>query len=169
MCDAGFGVVLAELITPDEAERGTIELDGGPLASRVGALVDWVTRYPYAEGLGVGVYGTSTAVAPVLAAAAALPVEVQAVAARGGRPDLAGQQLKRVHQPTLLIIGGDDAPALPRARETLRRLPGEARLEIVPGASHLFDEPGVLERAAFLAREWLLLHLRPVARMSAHH
>ncbi|MGH3379967.1 MAG: dienelactone hydrolase family protein [Actinoallomurus sp.] len=169
MCDAGLGVVLAELITPNEAERGTIELDGGPLASRAAALIDWVTRYPYAEGLGVGVYGTSTAVAPVLAAAAALPGKVQAVAVRGGRPDLAGQQLNRVYQPTLLIVGGDDAPALPRARETLGRLHGEARLKIVPGASHLFDEPGVLEQAAFLACEWFLLHLRPVARTPAHH
>lgn len=168
MCDAGLGVMLAELITPVEAERGTIELEGGPLSSRVTALIDWVAQYRYAEGLGLGVYGTSTAVTPVLIATAARPYAVQAVVTRGGRPELAGRQLERIHPPTLLIVGGNDVPGLARARATLQRLPAERCLKIVSGASHLFNEPGTVEQAAILAREWFLLHLRPVPGVSAH-
>lgn len=167
MCDAGLGVVLAELITPGEAERGSIETEGGPLASRVTALIDWVARYRHAQGLSIGVYGTSTAAAPVLTAAAALPDTIRAIATRGGRPDLAGQYLNRIYQPTLLIVGGDDAPALTCARETLQQLSGPADIKVVPGASHLFSEPNTLENAACLARRWFLQHLRPASQCGA--
>jgi putative phosphoribosyl transferase len=123
-----------------------------------------VTMYSHTEGLGVGLFGASTGAAAALAAAAERPGTVQAVVSRGGRPDLAGEHLSHVSQPTLLLVGGDDPVVMDLNREALALLPGEARLEIVPGASHLFEEPGTLEQAARLARDWFLLHLRPMAR-----
>lgn len=115
----------------------------------------------------MGMYGTSTTAAPVLGAAAACPAAVQAIVVRGGRPDLAGRRLEQVHQPTLLIVGGNDPSAQVRARETLQRLPAEGCLEIVSGASYLFNEPGALEQAALLAIKWFLRHLKPAAQASA--
>jgi dienelactone hydrolase len=166
---AGLATVLADLLTPAEEQRdawtGELRFAISLLATRVAALTDWVTMYSRTEGLGVGLFGASTGAAAALVAAAERPGTVQAVVSRGGRPDLAGQYLDRVHQPTLLIVGGDDVGVIELNREALRQLPGEARLEIVPGASHLFEEPGTLERVAELARDWFLLHLRPVA----HH
>jgi pimeloyl-ACP methyl ester carboxylesterase len=167
---AGLATVLADLLTPAEEQRdawtGELRFAISLLATRVAALTDWVTMYSRTEGLGVGLFGASTGAAAALVAAAERPGTVQAVVSRGGRPDLAGQYLDRVHQPTLLIVGGDDdVSVIELNREALRQLPGEARLEIVPGASHLFEEPGTLERVAELARDWFLLHLRPVA----HH
>jgi putative phosphoribosyl transferase len=166
--DAGLATVLADLLTPAEEQRDvwTAELRFaiGMLATRVAALTDWVTAYSHTEGLGVGLFGASTGAAAALVAAADRPGTVQAVVSRGGRPDLAGEYLHLVRQPTLLIVGGDDTPVIDLNRRALRELPGEARLEIVPGASHLFEEPGTLEQAARLARDWYLLHLRPVAQ-----
>ncbi|GAB2835105.1 dienelactone hydrolase family protein [Actinoallomurus bryophytorum] len=166
---AGLATVLTDLLTPAEEQRDawTAELrfSIGLLAARVAALTDWVRMYSHTEGLGVGVFGASTGAAAALVAAAERPGTVQAVVSRGGRPDLAGEHLSDVFQPTLLLVGGDDPVVIDLNREALTRLPGEARLEIVPGASHLFEEPGTLEQAARLARDWFLLHLRPVA----HH
>jgi putative phosphoribosyl transferase len=169
--EAGLATILADLLTLAEEQRdawtGELRFDIGLLSARVAAMTDWVTMYSRTEGLGVGLFGASTGAAAALVAAAERPEAVQAVVSRGGRPDLAGEYLDRVGQPTLLIVGGDDPVVIELNREALRRLPGEARLEIVPGASHLFAEPGTLERVAALARDWFLLHLRPVGAQHA--
>jgi pimeloyl-ACP methyl ester carboxylesterase len=107
----------------------------------------------------VGCFGASTGAAAALIAAAERPDRVRAVVSRGGRPDLAGDALRRVTAPTLLIVGGNDAEVLRLNRQALKTLPGEARLEVVPGATHLFEEPGALARVAALARDWFVRHL----------
>jgi dienelactone hydrolase len=166
--EAGLATVLADLLTQVEEQRDawTAELrfDIRMLATRVAALADWVTAYSHTEGLGVGLFGASTGAAAALVAAAERPGTTQAVVSRGGRPDLAGEYLHLVHQPTLLIVGGEDKAVIDLNRRALRELPGEGRLEIIPGASHLFEEPGALEQVARLAGDWFLLHLRPVAQ-----
>ncbi|HYZ53122.1 MAG TPA: dienelactone hydrolase family protein [Streptosporangiaceae bacterium] len=169
---AGLATVLADLLTPAEEERDiwTAELrfDIGLLATRVAALTDWVAADERTAGLGIGLFGASTGAAAALVAAAERPETVQAVVSRGGRPDLAGEYLRRVRQPTLLIVGGDDIVVIELNRQAMEQLAGEARLEIVPGASHLFEEPGTLEQVARLARDWFLLHLRPVTHRVGH-
>jgi putative phosphoribosyl transferase len=170
--DAGLASVLVDLLTPAEEQRdawtGELRFAVAMLATRVAGIAEWVTAYANTEGLGVGLFGASTGAAAALIAAAERPDTVQAVVSRGGRPDLAGEYLHLAHQPTLLIVGQNDEPVIDLNRRALRELPGEGRLEIVPGASHLFEEPGTLERAARLARDWFLLHLRPAARPVGH-
>ncbi len=164
---AGLATVLADLLTPGEEERDalTAELrfDIGLLAGRVTALADWALEYERTMGLGLGLFGASTGAAAALVAAAARPATVQAIVSRGGRPDLAGEFLGRVRRPTLLIVGQRDTVVIELNREAMEHLAGEARLEIVPGASHLFEEPGSLEQVASLAKDWFLLHVRPIA------
>jgi pimeloyl-ACP methyl ester carboxylesterase len=128
----------------------------------VTALVDWVADQPDTAGLGIGLFGASTGAAAALVAAAARPDEAQAVVSRGGRPDLAGGYLAQVRQPTLLIVGQLDPVVIDVNGRALDRLPGERQLVVVPGASHLFAEPGTLEQVARLARDWFLAHLRSV-------
>jgi putative phosphoribosyl transferase len=163
---AGLVTVLADLLTPAEEQRdawtGELRFDIGLLANRVAALTDWVVAEERTRGLGVGLFGASTGAAAALVAAATRPDAVQAVVSRGGRPDLAGEFLGRVRQPTLLIVGGHDTIVIKINEEAMKQLAGEARLEIVPGASHLFEEPGALEQVARLARDWFVRHLRPV-------
>jgi putative phosphoribosyl transferase len=163
---AGLATVLADLLTPAEERRDarTAELrfNIGLLAARVAALTDWVAAAKRTAGRGAGLFGASTGAAAALVAAAGRPETVQAVVSRGGRPDLAGQYLRGVRQPTLLIVGGADTVVIELNRQAMEQLAGEARLEIVPGASHLFEEPGTLEQVARLARDWFLRHLRPV-------
>jgi pimeloyl-ACP methyl ester carboxylesterase len=108
-------------------------------------------------------FGASTGAAAALVAAAERPQVVQAVVSRGGRPDLAGEALARVHQPTLLIVGGRDEIVIDLNRQAMQYLAGEVRLEIVPGATHLFEEPGALEEVARLARDWFIRYLSPQA------
>jgi dienelactone hydrolase len=172
LSDAGLATVLADLLTPAEEQRdawtGELRFDIGLLAARVVALTDWLTMYSRTEELGIGYFGASTGAAAALVAAAERPGAAQAVVSRGGRPDLAGEYLHRVYQPTLLIVGGNDVGVIELNREALRQLPGEARLEIVPGATHLFEETGALEQVTELARDWFLLHLRPVAHPAGH-
>jgi len=164
--EAGLATVLADLLTPAEEQRDawTSELRFaiGMLATRVTALADWVTAYSHTRELGLGLFGASTGAAAALVAATERPDTVQAVVSRGGRPDLAGEYLHLTNQPTLLIVGGDDPAVIDLNRRALRELPGEGRLEIIPGASHLFEEHGALERVARQASDWFLLHLRPV-------
>jgi putative phosphoribosyl transferase len=164
---AGLATVLADLLTSEEehldARTGRLRFDIGLLATRVIALTDWVTRHEQTGGLAVGLFGASTGAAAALVAAAERPATVAAVVSRGGRPDLAGDYLRAVHQPTLLIVGGRDEHVIELNRQAQRRLAGEARLEIVPGATHLFEEPGALEQVARLARDWFVRHLRRVA------
>ena len=163
---AGLATVLADLLTPAEervdARTGELRFDISLLAGRVVALTDWFATHEPTAGLGVGLFGASTGAAAALVAAAQRPEAVQAVVSRGGRPDLAGEYLPRVRQPTLLIVGGRDEVVLELNRRAMESLGGEKRLEIVPGATHLFEEPGALEQVARLARDWFVAHLRLV-------
>ncbi|HZO65488.1 MAG TPA: dienelactone hydrolase family protein [Kribbellaceae bacterium] len=160
---AGLATVLADLLTPDEEEldrrTGAFRFDIGLLAGRVTALADWAANDELTAGLGLGMFGASTGAAAALVAAAARPTEVRAVVSRGGRPDLADDSLPLVRQPTLLIVGELDTAVLELNRAALRRLAGTARLEIVPGATHLFEEPGALDQVARLARDWFVHEL----------
>jgi dienelactone hydrolase len=162
---AGLATVLADLLTPEEeqldARTGQLRFDIGLLAIRVIALTDWVAGNEPTTGLPVGLFGASTGAAAALVAAAERPAAVGAVVSRGGRPDLAGEHLRAVHQPTLLIVGGRDDVVIELNREAMTQLGGEARLEIVAGATHLFEEPGALEQVARLARDWFVRHLSP--------
>jgi putative phosphoribosyl transferase len=160
---AGLATVLADLLTEQEervdARTRELRFDINLLAVRVIALTDWVTGYDQTAGLPVGLFGASTGAAAALVAAAARPDPVRAVVSRGGRPDLAGEFLRLVRPPTLLIVGQNDATVIELNRRAAQQLSGETRLAIVPGATHLFEEPGALEQAAALARDWFLRHL----------
>ena len=163
LVQAGLATLLMDLLT---AEEETIDLrtrhlrfDVALLGRRVIATIDWLDADPTVGQLPVGCFGASTGAAAALIAAAERPERVGAVVSRGGRPDLAGQALRRVTAPTLLIVGGNDIEVLRLNRQALGMLAAEARLEIVPGATHLFEEPGALERVALLARDWFLRHL----------
>jgi dienelactone hydrolase len=157
--DGGLGTLLLDLLTAAEEQidsrtaelRFNIEL----LSARVLAAVDWAGGQPDTEALPLGLFGASTGAAAALVAAAERPAQVRAVVSRGGRPDLAGAVLSRVRAATLLIVGGSDLQVLEINRAALRQLPGEKQLEIVAGASHLFDEPGALAEVGRLARQWL--------------
>jgi putative phosphoribosyl transferase len=164
---AGLATVLADLLTPEEEQvdvrTGALRFDIELLSGRVTALTDRLVEQERLADLGVGLFGASTGAAAALVAAAARPA-VEAVVSRGGRPDLAGGHLRRVRQPTLLIVGGRDRTVLELNRGAMEELGGETRLEIVPGASHLFEEPGALDEVARLARDWFVRHLRRVPR-----
>ena len=159
---AGLATMLADLLTIEEervdARTGQLRFDIGLLATRVIALTDWVTGHDRTTGLPVGLFGASTGAAAALVAAAERPEAFAAVVSRGGRPDLAGDDLRAVRQPTLLIVGGRDEVVLDLNRRAMEQLAGEASLEIVPGATHLFEEPGALEQVARLVRDWFTLH-----------
>jgi dienelactone hydrolase len=164
---AGLATVLADLLTPQEeevdAQTGRLRFDISMLGWRVTALTDWVVDHEPTKGLDVGLFGASTGAAAALVAAANRPETVLAVVSRGGRPDLAGEALHRVRQPTLLIVGERDTVVIELNRQAMRLLSGEVRLEIVPRATHLFEEPGALQEVARLARDWFLAYL------GAHH
>jgi putative phosphoribosyl transferase len=165
---AGLVTVLADLLTPEEEQAdmrtGALRFDIDLLSGRVTALTDWLIEQERLADLGVGLFGASTGAAAALVAAAARTAAVQAVVSRGGRPDLAGGHLRQVRQPTLLIVGGRDRAVLELNRGAMEELGGETRLEIVPGASHLFEEPGALDEVARLARDWFVRHLKPAPR-----
>jgi putative phosphoribosyl transferase len=162
---AGLATVLADLLTAEEerldARTGALRFDIGLLAERVAALTDWLVEREDTAHLGVGLFGASTGAAAALVAATARPASVETVVSRGGRPDLAGGLLRLVRQPVLLVVGERDPTVLDLNRRAMRELGGETGLEVVSGASHLFEEPGALERVAALARDWFLAHLRP--------
>jgi dienelactone hydrolase len=163
LVQAGLATLLMDLLTAEEeavdVRTGHLRFDVALLGRRVIATIDWLAADPAVGALPVGCFGASTGAAAALIAAADRPERVGAVVSRGGRPDLAGDALRRVAAPTLLIVGGDDIEVLRLNQQALGMLPGEARLEIVPGATHLFQEPGALERVAALARDWFLRHL----------
>lgn len=155
---ANFGTLLFDLLSDqEEAERANV-FDVELLAGRLRLATDWIAARPATETLTVGYFGASTGAAAALVAAADDP-RVRAVVSRGGRPDLAGDFLPRVVAPTLLIVGGADLPVLELNRAAFARLGGVKRLEVVPGATHLFEEAGALENVAALARLWFLEHL----------
>jgi putative phosphoribosyl transferase len=160
---AGLVTVLADLLTPAEEQvddrTGELRFDIGMLATRVVALTDWVAGYEPTAGLSAGLFGASTGAAAALVAAAERPGTVRASVSRGGRPDLAGDALDAVVQPTMLIVGERDEVVIQLNRAAMERLRGETRLAVVPGATHLFSEPGALEEVARLARDWFSRHL----------
>ena len=160
---AGLGTLLFDLLTPEEEaldirtreHRFNINL----LAERLVHATKWATQQEQTRNLRIGYFGSSTGGAAALVAAAKLPQDVGAVVSRGGRPDLAGDFLPKVQAPTLLIVGSNDDVVIElneRARDQTRC---EVKLEIIPGATHLFEEPGALEKVAKLASDWFLLHL----------
>jgi putative phosphoribosyl transferase len=161
--DAGLATVLTDLLTPDEERldsmTGQFRFNIGLLAERVTGVTDWAATHEPIAGLSIGLFGASTGAAAALVAAANRPDQVRAVVSRGGRPDLAGDYLESVRQPTLLIVGELDDEVINLNRFAMRRLAGEKELVIVPGATHLFEEPGTLQEVARLAAEWFTRHL----------
>src|SRR5215212_11477559 len=145
---AGLGTLLIDLLTRDEDEidRFTrqFRFDIGLLADRLTGAIDWLERQPETRELPIGLFGASTGAAAALRAAAARPNRVQAVVSRGGRPDLAGDALERVLAPALLIVGADDTPVISLNEAARRRMKAPVETRLVPGASHLFEEPGTL-------------------------
>jgi len=157
--DAGLATLLFDLLTPgEERDRGNV-FDVALLARRLSDATDWVRRRPDLGALPVGYFGASTGAAAALVAAARPGAAVAAVVSRGGRPDLAGPALPAVDAPTLLIVGGEDHVVLGLNRDARARLGGPSELTIIPGATHLFEEPGTLRAAAEAARDWLVEHL----------
>ena len=156
---AGVGTLLFDLLTEVEAADREKVFDIPLLAERLLHGTNWIESQPEVTGLPVGYFGASTGAAAALVAAAQDGRAVRAIVSRGGRPDLAGDFLSRVRAPTLLIVGGDDEPVIQMNRSALSRLVGVKELVIVPGATHLFEEPGTLEEVARLASEWFVRHL----------
>ncbi len=155
-----LGTVLMDLLTPAEERSdqfsGHLRFDIPFLARRVIAVVDDMRAQ---SKLPIGLFGASTGAAAALVVAAARPTNVYAVVSRGGRPDLAGDALAKTRAPTLLIVGGEDHEVLELNRKAMARITAEAKIEIVPGASHLFHEPGALETVSHLAANWFTTHL----------
>ena len=163
----GLATLLFDLLSQaEEAEESRLHRFDIPLlARRLVSATDWVSGRSETRGLRIGYFGASTGAAAALVAAAERPFVVSAVVSRGGRPDLAGDALGRVAAPTLLVVGGEDRPVLELNRWAQRRLRVPTELAVIPGASHLFEEPGALEEVARLAAAWLGRHL--VAALSS--
>jgi putative phosphoribosyl transferase len=160
---ARLATLLIDLLTAHEEEEdrytGHLRFDIQLLSRRVVAATDWLLSQPATQNLKIGYFGASTGAAAALVAAAERPLAVGAVVSRGGRPDLAGSALLEVRAPTLLIVGSKDTQVIELNRKAFSLLKTEKRLEIIPGASHLFEEPGTLEKVAELAREWFTRYL----------
>ena len=161
---AAFGTLLLDLLTPDEEAEDALTTEFrfniALLGERVVAAVDWLQSRSNGPQLPVAIFGASTGAAAALIAAAERPRIVRAVISRGGRPDLADSALPQVEAPTLLIVGGDDAPVIEMNRSAMRRMRAPVQIEIVPGATHLFEEPGALEQVASLATAFCRRHLK---------
>ena len=161
--EARLATLLMDLLTADEEaidlQTQRLRFDISLLADRLVGATDWLAQNPDTRDLTIGYFGASTGAAAALVAAAERPDAVGAIVSRGGRPDLAGAALARVRAPTLLIVGGNDLPVIGMNREAMAQLHVEHKLEIVPGATHLFEEPGALEEVARLAREWFERYL----------
>jgi putative phosphoribosyl transferase len=158
-----FATLLLDLLTGDEeaVDRHTCQyrFDINLLAERVMMATDWIATHDELAPLPLGYFGASTGAAAALLGAAERPATVHAVVSRGGRPDLAGDALPRVQAPTLLIVGGDDEPVIAMNQDAMRRMSALVELEIVPGASHLFEEPGTLDEVMRLASRWFARYL----------
>lgn len=166
----GVATLLIDLLTAKEEQidlaTSELRFDIGLLTRRVVAVIDWLAAHEETRALKIGLFGSSTGAAAALQAAAERPNVVGAVVSRGGRPDLAADALRQVVAPTLLIVGGADEPVLGLNRSALAELRGAKRLDIVPGATHLFEEPGALEDVARRARGWFECYLAaPEARV----
>ena len=157
----GLGTLLFDLLTEAEARNRVNVFQIQLLGERLEEAIAWVRERGDIGAMRIALFGASTGAGGALLAAAHRPQDVLAVVSRGGRPDLAGTALPRVQAPTLLLVGGADTEVLALNRQAFVHLECEKRLDVVPGASHLFEEPGTLERVAALAGDWLLRHLRP--------
>jgi putative phosphoribosyl transferase len=157
----GLATLLFDLLTADEADDRRNVFDIALLAGRLVEAIDALARWPAVAGRPVGLFGASTGAAAALVAAADRAEIVAAVVSRGGRPDLAGAALPQVRAPTLLIVGGADTDVLALNAAATRRLRAPWQLAVVPGATHLFEEPGALEQVARLAADWFAAHLAP--------
>lgn len=161
---AGLGTLLFDLLTPEEeeSERYTLHLrfDIGLLADRLGAATRWARSQPGVDRLGLGYFGSSTGAAAALVASTRSGAPIDAIVSRGGRPDLAAGVLAQIESPALFIVGGYDEEVIRLNEAAYGRLSCEKALEIVPGATHLFEEPGALESVAALAADWFARHLR---------
>lgn len=168
--EAGVGTLLFDLLTKQEeaidACTGKLRFDIEFLAKRLVDATNWITTQPATQHLRIGYFGASTGAAAALIAAVELPNIVAAVVSRGGRPDLAAEALPKVKAPTLLIVGGNDDVVIGLNEKALAKISCEKELTIVPGATHLFEEPGTLEQVAHLASAWFKKKLQPWA--SAH-
>jgi putative phosphoribosyl transferase len=162
--DGGYGTLLLDLLTSGEEaideQTREYRFDVDRLGHRVVAAIDWIASHPQVARLPVACFGASTGAAAALIAAAERPEVVRTVISRGGRPDLAGYALPKVQAPTLLIVGGDDEPVIELNRAAMRRMRAPVQLEIVPGATHLFEEPGALELVSQLALRWCTQYLK---------
>jgi len=163
--DGGLGTLLVDLLTVEEERIDMVtrhyRFDIQLLADRLAGSIDWLENEASTRSLPVGLFGASTGGGAALVAAAERPTRVGAVVSRGGRPDLAGTDLPRVKAPTLLIVGERDEPVITLNQQAMAQMLATVRLEIVPRATHLFEEPGTLEQVARLARDWFVLHLSP--------
>jgi dienelactone hydrolase len=161
--DVGLATLLFDLLTPEEevVDRQTRQyrFDIALLTERLMGVTDWLRQEPATARLNIGYFGASTGSAATLLAAAAYPDLIQAIVSRGGRPDLAGTALTRIEAPTLLIVGGLDPTVLGLNRLAIQAIQAPKRIEIVPGATHLFEEPGTLEKVAWLASQWFEKYL----------
>jgi putative phosphoribosyl transferase len=166
--EAGLGTLLMDLLTREEEAldsfTGQLRFDIDLLAARLVAATDWLQRAPETRGLPVGYFGASTGGGAARVAAAQRPDVVAAIVSRGGRPDLAGRALPAVRAPTLLLVGGDDEPVIGMNEEAMEQMRARVKLSIIPGATHLFEEPGTLEQVAQQAAEWFVQHLQPTAQ-----
>jgi putative phosphoribosyl transferase len=161
----GLGTLLFDLLTPQEevedSRTGHLRFNIPFLAGRLVEVTDWLLKQKSTHDMALGYFGASTGAAAALVAAAHGQTNIRAIVSRGGRPDLAGPALSLVKAPTLLIVGGYDQTVIKMNQEALEKLQTEKELFIVPGASHLFEEPGTLEEVARLAAAWFQRHLRP--------
>jgi len=162
--ESGNGMLLFDLLTAEEEIEDNVtrrlRFDIGLLASRLVEVTRWLGEQPAARDLGIGYFGSSTGAGAALVAAAEVGQRIDAVVSRGGRPDLAGDALARVQSPTLLIVGGHDELVIRLNEEALAELRCEKELKMVPGATHLFEEPGALETVARLAADWFHRHFQ---------
>jgi putative phosphoribosyl transferase len=156
--EAEMGTLLFDLLSAEEEQADSrnyhLRFNIPFLADRLIEATRWILDRSLNRGMNVGYFGSSTGSAAALVGAANLSDSIRSIVSRGGRPDLAGDALERVHAPTLLIVGGEDQPVIGLNEEAVQRLACEKALRIVPGASHLFEEPGALEKVAGLASEW---------------
>lgn len=161
--EAGFATLLIDLLTPEEEEQdrstGRIRFNIELLSERVVGASHWLRHNPETQQLKMGYFGASTGAAAALVAAATQPTAVRAVVSRGGRPDLAGSALSRVQAATLLLVGSKDTLVVELNRRAFSLLRGEKRLELISGATHLFEETGALEQVALLATQWFQRYL----------
>lgn len=163
--NAGLGTLLFDLLTREEERvddrTAHLRFDIPFLATRLRIATHWAAQDQRTTALRIGYFGASTGAAAALIAATTLDLDIGAIVSRGGRPDLAGDALRRVRAPVLLIVGGADDQVIPLNQQAYARIAGVKHLEIVPEATHLFEEPGTLEMAADLAAQWFAEHLSP--------